>query len=145
VRDFNDGIRENCTMLLPDAKAIREQGVAEAHRIRYEEWAASHDRSVFARIGIATPERGALKLYGSDGVGRIVPMEWPPNWLALRAAMTARMNGVGRPPVASPDSDSIPLPVFADAARGSELEWMIFDLNEEYLRTKVLPRSSRSI
>jgi signal transduction histidine kinase len=140
VRDFNDGIRENCTLLLPDAKAVREQGVAEAHRLRYEEWAASHDRSLFKRIGIATPEQGALKLYGIDAEGRIVPMEWPPDWLALRPAMAARLNGVGRPPVASPDSDSIQLPVFAGREFGPELEWMIFDLNQEYLRSKLLPR-----
>jgi hypothetical protein len=33
------------------------------------------------------------------------------------------------------------LPVFADPGdRGSEIEWMIFDLNQDYLRSKVLPR-----
>ena len=49
-------------MLLPDAKEIREQGVAEAHKIRYQQWAASHDRSLFARIGIAVPEQGSAPI-----------------------------------------------------------------------------------
>jgi signal transduction histidine kinase len=140
VQAFNEELRDNWTMLLPDAKEIREQGAAEAHRIRYEQWASSHDRSLFTRIGIAAPEQGTLKLYGIDGEGRIAPMEWPPNWEILRDAMTGRMKGVGRPPGAPPDSDTIQLPVFADPGdRGSELEWMIFDLNEDYVRSKVLP------
>ncbi len=138
---FNEELRDSWTMLLPDAKEIREHGTVEAHRIRYQQWASSHDRSLFTRIGIAAPEQGTLKLYGIDGEGRIAPMEWPPNWRALGDAMTARMKGVGRPPNIPPDSDTIQQPVFADPGdRGSELEWMIFDLNEDYVRSKVLPR-----
>jgi signal transduction histidine kinase len=140
VRAFNQELRESYTMLLPDAKEIREQGTGEAHKIRYEQWASAHDRSLFARIGIATPEQSALRLYGIDGEGRVAPMEWPPDWESLREAMMTRMQGVGRPPNTPPDSATIELPVFADPGdRGSELEWMILDLNEEYVRSKVLP------
>jgi len=140
VRAFNEEVRDSCAMLLPDAQEIREHGTAEAHKIRYEQWVASHDRSLFTRIGFATPEQGTLRLYGFDGEGRIVPIEWPANWEPLREAMTNRMKGGGGPPNSSPDSDTIQLPVFADSGdRGSEIEWMIFDLNEDYLRSKVLP------
>jgi signal transduction histidine kinase len=141
VRAFNEEIRESCTMLLPDATGIRQQGAAEAHKTRYEQWASSHDRSLFKRIGVAMPEQGNLKLYGIDGEGRFAGIEWPPNWEILRDAMMARIGGAGRPPNAPPNSGTIELPVFADPGdRGSEIEWMIFDLNEDYLRTKVLPR-----
>jgi signal transduction histidine kinase len=141
VQTFNEEIRESCTMLLPKATELREHGTAEAHRMRYEQWASSHDRSLFARIGIAVPERGMLSLYGIDSEGRIAPMEWPQNWEFLREAMTARTKGNGRPPDVPPDSSSIELPVFAEPGiPGPEVEWMIFDLNEEYLRTRVLPR-----
>ena len=61
-----------------------------------------HDRSLFARIGIAVPEQGTLHLYGIDGEGRIAPMEWPSNWEELREAMTARSKGAGRPPNTPP-------------------------------------------
>jgi signal transduction histidine kinase len=141
VQAFNEELRDSWRTLPPAAKEIREQGTAEAHRIRYEQWASSHDRSLFTRIAIAVPEQGTLRLYGIDGEGRIAPMEWPPNWDALRQAMTSRMKGDGWPPNNPPDSDTIQLPVFADPGdRGSELEWMILDLNEDYVRTKVLPR-----
>jgi signal transduction histidine kinase len=140
AQNLNEELRDSFTTLLPDAKEIREDGTAEAHRIRYTRWAASHDRSLFTRIGIAMPEQGALRLYGFDGEGRIAPMEWPPDWGALREAMTARIKGAGRPPNTPPDSGTIQLPVFADPEnRASEIEWMIFDLNEDYLRSKVLP------
>ena len=141
VQAFNEELRDSWTTLLPEAKEIREQGTAEAHRIRFEQWAATHHRSLFARIGIAAPEQGTLRLYGIDSEGRVAPMEWPPNWETLRAAMTARMKGAGRPPGNPPDSDTIQIPVFADPGdRGAELEWMIFELNEDSVRSKVLPR-----
>ena len=141
TQSLNEELRENCTALLPEAKEIRQLGAAEAHRLRYQQWASSHDRALFTRIGIAAPEQGTLKLSGFDREGRIVPMEWPPEWVPMREPMIARINGAGRPPGAPPDSETIQLPVFADPAnRGSEMEWMIFDLNENYLRSKVLPR-----
>jgi signal transduction histidine kinase len=140
VEAFNEELRDSWTTLLPDSKEIRELGTAEAHRIRYQQWVSSHDRSLFTRIGIAAPEQATLRLYGIDGEGRIAPMEWPPNWGPLRQAMAGRVKGEGWPPNAQPDSGTIQLPVFADPGnRNSEIEWMIFDLNEDYLRSKVLP------
>ncbi len=144
VQFFNQEIREDCTALLPDAKEIRERGTMEAHRTQYAQWISAHERAVFTRIGIAVPEHGALKLYGFDGEGRIAPMEWPEQWETLRTGMTARMNGIGRPPNAPPDSNVIEIPVFGDAAsRGSELEWMILDVSEDYLRRDLLPHLVR--
>lgn len=141
VQTFNEEIRESCSTLLPDAKEIREQGLVEANRVRYEQWTSSHDRSLFTRIGIAVPEQGTLHLYGIDNSRRIAIMEWPLEWANLRAAIDARVQGTGRPPNVPPDSDTIQLPLFADPAdRGSELEWMIFDLNQDYVRSRLLPR-----
>ena len=123
VQDFNEELRDSWTTLRPDAAEIREQGFGEAHRTRYQQWASSHDRSLFTWIGIAAPARGMLRLYGIDGQGRIAPIEWPPDWEALRAAMMARSKGVGRPPSAAYDSDTLQVPVFAGPDdRGAELE-----------------------
>jgi signal transduction histidine kinase len=141
ARAFDEEVRDSCTTLSPDAKEIRELGATEAHKIRYQQWAASHDRSLFSQIGFALPERENINLYGIDGEGRIAPLPWPPNWENLREEMLARIKGEGPPPNTPPDSATIQLPVFADPQdRGSELEWMIFELNRDYLRSKVLPR-----
>lgn len=138
VETFNGEIRESCTALLPDAASIRQQGSAEAHRVRYAQWASSHDASLFRRVAVAAPDQGSLQLYGIDQEGRLAPTDWPPQWEMLRAAMTARLKGSGRPPNAPHDSSVIELPVFG--VRGAELEWMIFELNEEYVRSKAMPR-----
>ena len=143
ARAFDDEIRQSCAALLPYANELREPGREEAHRIRYQQWATSHDRGLFGRIGVVVPEQAALTLYRLDGDGRIAPMEWPSEWQNLRAQMAARIKGGGRPPSAPLDSDLIELPVL-DASDdphrpGPELEWMIFELSQDYLRSKALP------
>jgi signal transduction histidine kinase len=136
-------IRESFAMLAPDARQLREEGRSEAHRARYEQWAASHDRSVFAHIGIAAPDDGKLNLYTFDGKGHFLVAEWPEKWQPLRETMTAQMKGVGPPPSAPADSTLIEFPIFAEDAhhggRGPELEWMIFEVSEDHLGNEVLP------
>ena len=139
VQSFNEEIRDNTAALLPGAEEIRQHGI-EAHKTRYLQWRSSHEPSLFRRIAIVSPEQETLKLYGIDGDGRIAAMEWPVEWEPLRTAMTARRNGTGRPPNALPDSNVIEMPVFGEpGVRSPELEWMIFDLNDDYLRTTLLP------
>jgi len=144
VRTFDDEVRENCRSLLPAAAEIRDKGIAEAHRSRHEQWVSSHEKSIFARIGIAVPERGTLRLYNLDSEGRMVPMEWPRDWETLRASIAARVQGIGPPPSVPPDSTLVEFPVFDDSKgrddSRAELEWMIFDVNEDHLRSKALPR-----
>jgi signal transduction histidine kinase len=144
VRAFDERIGESCTALLPTATEIGDEGSLEAHRSRYRRWVASHNPAMFSRIGMAVPEKGRLQLYGIDVQGRISPMEWPHEWECLQAEMTARMHGAGPPPSVPPRSTLIEMPVFDGPMdrRGPrpELEWMIFDLSEDYLRQQMLPR-----
>ncbi|MDQ6758769.1 MAG: hypothetical protein M3Z32_02745, partial [Acidobacteriota bacterium] len=58
---FDDELRESCRAVIPAAADLRDKGIPEAHRSRYQGWAASHDASVFARIGIAVPEADTLR------------------------------------------------------------------------------------
>jgi len=142
VRAFDDQIRESCTILMPEAREVRQEGRELAHRTRYESWAATHDRVLFTRMGVAVPEQGILKLYGIDGAGHSAPMDWPAGWETLRVAMIARMKGAGPPP-ASLDSSLIEMPVLDYALRpdnsGPEVEWMILEVNQDYVRGKILP------
>ena len=144
VNAFDTEIRESCTMLLPDGKQLRELGRAEAHRLRYQQWVASHDRSLFVRIGVAAPEKGAVKFYTLDREGRMNSDVWPANWQLLRDELMARVDGAGPPPSAPADSTLMEFPVFEDSGhRGGprpELEWMILELNEAAVRNEILPR-----
>ncbi len=137
---FNDDLREACTSLLPDAREFRELGPVAAFQARYAQWAPAHDRNLFARISIAIPDHGKLVLYDADREGALSPSEWPSNWESLRLAMVHRMSGSGRPPNAPPDSSLIELPIFDPGIGGSELGWMVFDLNEEYVAVKLIPQ-----
>jgi signal transduction histidine kinase len=144
VRAFDDDIRENCTMLLPGDEELREEGAVRAHQLRYEQWKSAHRGELLARIGIVAPEHGILKLYGFDVQGRVTPMDWPPNWEILHAQMAARITDHGPFPAAPMDSTLIEVPIFDDSRRREEssveeAEWMIFELNEDYIRNKILP------
>jgi signal transduction histidine kinase len=166
AHSFDDELRQSYNALIPDSTQIRSLGVEEAHRARYTQWVPSHDRGLFTRIGIAVPNQGALKLYGIDGDGQVAPMDWPEDWQSMRTAMTARIRDqVPGPPPTPVGSTLIQVPVFDfPGGRGGpgrdgpgrdmrdqhdqreqhdqprhELEWMIFEFNQDYLRTKLLP------
>ena len=138
AKAFNNELLENCAMLLPGARAIAEAGSANALGDRYQAWSSSHDREVFLRIALATPEAGSLRLHTVDQEGRIEVAPWPTGWEDLRTAMAGRLKGFGHPPSARPDSSLVEMPIFGPS--GSELGWMIFELNEEYISGKMLPR-----
>jgi signal transduction histidine kinase len=135
---FSNDIRENCTSLAPDFPDIRETGAEEALRRRYQQWASVHDRNVFLRIAMASAENGDLNLYGIDKDGHVEATGWPEDWENLRTEMTARLNGAGRPPNIRPESNLLQMPIFGK--NGLEAGWMIFELNENYVRDRMLPQ-----
>lgn len=143
ARTFDEEIRESVNSLLPTADELRQQGLAASHKGRYERWMTSHERSLFTRFGVVAPDEAdhTLHLYSIDSAGTLVPMEWPSSWEGLRQAMAARANGVGPLPMVPRDSMLVETALLE--GRGGqvrELEWMIFDVNPDYVRTKILPR-----
>jgi signal transduction histidine kinase len=143
TRAFDDELRESCRAMIPDASEMRDEGI-EAFRSRYQQWASSHERTLFARLGITVLERGTLQLYGLDAEERLNPMKWPQEWETLRAAMTRRAQGEGPPPSVPPDSTLIEFPIMDNSGRRDnprqELGWTIFEVSEGHLRNKTLPR-----
>lgn len=144
VRAFDDEIREPVTNLVPTPADLRTAGSDEAHRVRYQRWFPSHDRNLFGRIAVARPEQGALNLYELGPEGRLTPISWPADWEPFHVNMTARMKRLAPPPATPTDTTLIERPVLDDtnlgAERPAELEWMIFELKEEYVRNRLLPR-----
>ncbi len=144
---FNEELRENCRALLPEADELAESGVAQAHQQRYQDWAASHDVKLLARIAVAVREQDQLQLYALDSRGALQPAVWPTQWAELRASLVMRAAGEGGPPRVPADSTLIEMPVLASDGRrrgpGRELEWMIFEVDEGYVRDQVLPRLVR--
>jgi signal transduction histidine kinase len=141
---FDDEIRKTCSALLPHGAELRNGGLIGALTSRYQEWAASHDRNVFSRIGIAVPEAGHLQLRGIDHEGRITQMEWPRDWAILQSGMTARLERNGPPPSVPANSTVVEVPVFGGRSAGrtppAEVGWIIFEISEDYVRDRILPR-----
>jgi signal transduction histidine kinase len=135
---FSNDIRESCASLAPDVQDIRETGTEAALRRRYELWASAYDRNLFLRIAMASAENGELNLYGIDKDGHVEATGWPEDWEDLRTEMTARLKGAGRPPNIRPESNLLQMPLFG--GNGLEAGWMIFELNENYVRDRMLPQ-----
>jgi hypothetical protein len=134
---FNNEVRDNCRMLLPSLQSPAT-GLTEAFQTRYDQWVSSRDRNLFLRIGLATMEKDDVIVYGIDRAGRVKAMDWPADWEELHTAMAARLKGPARPPDARRDSNLLQMPIFGEV--GPERGWMIFELNEEYVRGKMLPQ-----
>lgn len=151
VQNFDGELRAGCQALLPTAEEINENGSAEAHRRRYLEWgAARQSATLFARVAVAIPDQGELRLSFLDSSGGLNPSGWPAGWDELRTALTARARHSGPPPGSATESgqgrpDLIEVPVFADRGEHErkEIEWMIFELNRNFIREQEFPRLVR--
>ncbi len=144
---FNEELRENCRALLPEADELAESGMAQAHQQRYQDWAANHEAKLFQRLAVAVREQDQLQLYMLDSRGALQPAVWPPQWEEFHVGLWMRALGDDPPPRVPFDSALIEMPVFAQDGRRRgprrELEWMIFEVDEAYVRDRVLPRLVR--
>lgn len=137
-QSFNTDLREACNSLAPSASDLTGTARNEAVRERYAQWVSSHDRKFFLRIAIVLATDKGPDLYALGPAGNMEAIAWPDEWGNLRRAMQGRLQGTGRPPNVNADSSLIELPIFA--ASGSEAGWIIFELNDSYVRSNVLRR-----
>ncbi|MGO8675141.1 MAG: sensor histidine kinase [Limisphaerales bacterium] len=150
-RAFNQDLRESCHRLLPSPAEIEASGFEAAHAARFQQWTATEPRQVFARIAVAAPRGKAIELFELNRQsGRLVPVAWPQPWADLRRQFEALRFGDGPPvvPVADSGSALIQVPVFAErppeGRRMREVEWMIYELDLDYLRQTWFPELNRA-
>ncbi len=127
------------TALVPTRVELDQYGFAESHARHVRAWAAEQPRPVFARVMVIAPDaRREPAVFSLDlGSGRLEPSTWPGTWPAdLRDTIAARLRGDGRPPRLERDSWLIERPVFGE---DGEREWVIFELDQRYLRETWLP------
>lgn len=141
----------------------REQPSAEDYAELFQDWRATQPPHLFKRIGYAVPKGKSVTLYlVQQDTGTVSRAPWPEDWKELQARFEARM-ALGHGPIlyADPAGAFTILPVFirsgvpggpltgrtpADAPSEShpdtaltEREWVIFELDLDYLRTVWLP------
>lgn len=153
--DFNTELTTACRALVPAASGPNGKIAEQQILARYTEWTktARHGR-FFSQVAVATSNNDALRLRMLDadtGVFRTV--EWPASWNAIRAELEARVSPEPlqdrRPPGPPPEDAGflLSLPLFgppppdappAPFVRG-RAEWLILQLNPEYVRDVLLP------
>jgi len=141
-RAFDLELNQICRELMPTSAILDEQGFTAAHVRLANQWnLGEKSKHIFSRIAIVTPKYRSLNLAELDRVtGELRPLDWPPPWNGLRDFLVSRLSG-GRPPLGTNlASPLINLPVFdSSGGRAPEREWVVFELNVNYVRDVWLP------
>ena len=145
AQDFNGEISAAVAAMRPSPERIEEAGREEAYAAQWLRWRESAAQpGIFRQAGLAIPNGDALTLLLFDeGKERFVSAEWPGNWRGMRDGLLRRMQGRRGGP--GPDGNSLLLemPRFvrrgAEPGPGAEQEWLIAELDLDFLRGTYLP------
>jgi signal transduction histidine kinase len=139
-------VREPMELLLPDEREIANSGIEQARRTAFERWKAEETRpGIFSRIAIAFPTADDVTLQALDQrTGVLTPIDWPPEWGHVRDGFRTRIRDGGRPPRLDPASLLAEFPVFGPGGERKEIEWLLLEIDGEYLRGTLLPELIRT-
>ncbi len=139
-REFDEDIAQACSALLPSNSEIEALGREEAYARRYTVWKKSRE-PLFSRIALAIPADDSVRLLQLDSqTAHFTPADWPAEWDGVKDQLIARITHSGRP-FASSASTVIDIPRFEHAhdRPAGEAEWLLLDLNVDYVRGTLLP------
>jgi signal transduction histidine kinase len=143
--DLNDRVAAACGGLMPDPSLFGQGGPETAYANQYRRWRETHE-PLFRRIALAVPADGSLDLYSLDlDSAQFTEANWPPDWSGLRDTLNARLMGEPVRPFVQRESALIELPRFGPAIDEfggpgfQEQDWLIVELNLDYLRGTMLP------
>jgi hypothetical protein len=138
TRAFNDRISDACYALTPSPGQIEAMGRERAYSTLYARWKASHG-PLFQRIALAVPESrdGGLSLLNLNlDTAQFSPSGWPAEWSEMRDQLVRRLVPGGRGPAPFVKTALFEMPSFDG---GREQEWLLVELNREYISGTVLP------
>jgi signal transduction histidine kinase len=135
---FNEEIRSNAASLQARAAQVNQVGREAAYSTQYLQWKLN-GKPLFRRIALAIPKEGALELENLDlGSGQFTTSSWPPEWNNVHERLVGHLEA--RPGVPSESQDGVfELPRFGQARGEHEQEWLIVELNTDYIRANLLP------
>lgn len=151
-QSFDSELRATCEQLLPSAEDIHRYGWEAAHQRLFQTWKSGHNRSCFARISFAVPNKDGVALREMDvNTGQIRDIEWPANWAPMKHRLESLRFGQSQPQdsMTDPASMLIEFPVFEEASADDgppphELEWLLLELDPDYLREIWMPELVRA-
>jgi signal transduction histidine kinase len=152
-RDFNGELSAALAGLMPSGPAPEDGNREAEYLARWERWKdASPHQQLFKRIALAVPDGEAIDLRMLDpGAGVFQPVSWPTEWATVHDRLEMRLAGEGRPfqpyeslVVELPRFRMPPGPPMPGAPRRpGESEWLLLELNADYVRTAILPELLR--
>jgi len=154
---FDAELTKSCEALVPRDEDLNDANREAVHLQHFQEWKSGRPRPIFGRVQVMVPTLGSFKFFEQDlATGELVPANSPPESNPFRQDFSRRP-GNGPPPfdnfngtkfpvfVGQPDNNRPPAggPP-RNNGRPFENEWMIFELDTNYLCNTWLPALSRS-
>jgi signal transduction histidine kinase len=138
---FNEEISNAVAALSASEPEIGRDGRDAAYAARYHAWRTSQEQ-VIRRVALAIPDGENVGLQLLDPVaGKFAPASWPAEWSATRLSMERRLRGAPGQLQDRADSSLIEIPRFGEEMGAQE--WLLLELNTDYIRANVLPELRR--
>ena len=142
-RNFDEQIASACASFVPSTAQIENMGRDDAYLAQYRH-APESRHQVVRRIALAVPKNGDLILLFPDSDNaQFLPARWPAEWSEMKERLTARLTGQPVEAEHPRPASLVEFPRFGIAKgateRAQEREWLILELNLDYLRNTLLP------
>jgi signal transduction histidine kinase len=168
---FDSELSDACAALTPNGEDLNDSNREPIHVQRFQKWKSGNPRPLFSRVAVAVSTPSGSQLFEQDPTtGKLAPVSWPAEWNSLHLMLSHRPMD-GPPPFENPQGFVFVFPVFSglpgsnatpDQAgvprsdespggrgppfgrgRPAEGEWMIFELDTNYLCNAWLPELTR--
>lgn len=95
----------------------------------------------FRRAAVVDGAGGALRIASLDRrTGKLAPMEWPAEWASTKESLGERLRGGGMGPPPRFDAALVVAPANRWPAHAPPNNWLVLELDMDYVRGKVLPQ-----
>jgi signal transduction histidine kinase len=168
---FDSVLSDSCAALTPNGQELNDSNREPVHVEHFQKWKAGNPRPIFSRVAVVISTPSGSQLFEQDQTnGQLAPVSWPDEWNSLHQLFSRRPMG-GPPAFENPQGFLFASPVFGgrpgsngppfqaggfggDGSPGErgppfgrgrpmEGEWMIFELDTNYLRNTWLPALTR--
>jgi len=168
---FDSVLSDSCAMLTPNGEELNDDNRETIHVRHFQKWKSANPRPIFSRVGVVVSTLSGSQLLEQDQTtGKLTPVSWPLAWASLRQLFSRRPMGGpsafefpqgilfaspvfngrpgsgGRPdPTNAPGNGESPgdRGPFFGRGRPGESEWIIFQLDTNYLCDTWLPELTR--
>jgi signal transduction histidine kinase len=143
-RDFNEDLSTAVAALRPPAALIEESGREAAYAQQFLRWRdATNHAALFRKVALAVPKGEEVSLLQFDEAKEtFLPAEWPKDWNTLHDSLVQRLTERRGGPNFSTRATILEIPRFSARGDGpgGEQEWLILDVDPDYVHTTWLPQ-----